>query len=834
MSGAVDLAVRAIVVLSLTWIVVALLRRQSASLRALVWAVAFGGLLALPALSRIAPAWHVGIWPSPARVEVVAAEPESALPLATDEASAASPDVPASRDLSRSPTWRVSPASPTPPAQPIDWTRAALAVWALIAGVLLARLVASHARMSHVLAEAGPASHEWTALVDARRTDRRIRRSVRVRVSDAVNIPAIAGVFRPTLLLPSDSEEWQADMRDSVVLHELAHVARWDGLAQLAGQLGCAIYWFIPLAWHGARRAAALRERASDDEVLRAGVPASRYAQRLLDLVRGPAAVDLQTATIAMARPSRMRERVVAILDPVARREGVTMRTTVAAVILSTGAIAVIAAAAPEPSETLILNPSAVATAEAAPLPTPSPAPSSPVASVTSAPARHPVTDIRSTAPDAQTSARPCDGDLQQHHQMSGEKNGRRTLTLKLSGGGCTVDLKADGRLTFNDDFTDIAALESGGFFRLDVTEQGVRRELNVESRNGSLARTWRVNGREAPYDATAQAWFAAFLIDLDRRTAIGIDVRLPHLLRAGGVKAVLDETGLMASDYARGLYYTRLLKTAQLSTADVTRVLQQAAKLTKSDHYAHELIRAVAPRGLSDRAQRAAVTDVIDGMESDHYRAESIKMLVASGRPGAEELDLLVRMLPRMKSDHYKSEVMTQVLKGATLTPAQQALLVKSAVSIQSDHYAAEFLKTLAAAGAMAPDVRQAYFQAVRGIQGDHYASEVLRQLIRTQRPSPADVEAILQLTPALESDHYRTEVFAALLGLSDLSERDLLGIVSAARSMGDHYEAETLRKVVRHRAATDRVRDAAVSAAADLSRHYRDEVSRAAGRSI
>ena len=832
MSGAVELAVRAIVVLSLAWIVVALLRRQSASLRALIWAVAFGGLLALPGFARVTPAWHVGIWPAPGRVEMAAAEPESASLITTDDASAASPDVTASGDLSRSPAWPRPTGLPASPARPIDWTRAALAVWALIAGVLLARIVASHARISHVLAEASPAAHVWTALVDARRTDRGIRRTVRVRVSDAVNIPAIAGVIRPTLLLPSDSEEWDAEMRDSVVLHELAHVARWDGLAQLAGQMGCAIYWFIPLAWHGARRAAALRERASDDEVLRAGVPASTYAQRLLDLVRGPGGPDLAPATIAMARPSRMRERVVAILDPVARREGVTMRTAVTALILSTGTIAAIAAAAPEPSDLQILDPSAMAVAEAAALPTPAPASSSLVASVLPAPA--PVAaESRSTAPDAQAGTRPCDGELQQHQQMSGERNGRRTLTLKLSGGGCTVDLKADGRLTFNDDFTDIASLDSGGFFRLDVTERGVRRELHIESRNGSLARTWRVNGREVPYDAAAQAWFAAFLIDLDRRTAIGIDVRLPHLLRTGGVKAVLDETGLMASDYARGLYYRQLLKTAQLTTGDVTRVLQQAAKLTKSDHYAHELIRAVAPRGLSDPAQRAAVSDVIDGMESDHYRAEAIKMLVASGRPGAEELDLLVRMLPQMKSDHYKMEVLTQVLKGATLTPAQHALLVKTAVNIQSDHYAAEFLKTLAAAGAMAPDVRQAYFQAVRGIQGDHYASEVLRQLVRTQRPSQADIEAILQLTPALESDHYRTEVFATLLGLSDLSERDLLGIVSGARSMGDHYETETLRTVVRHRAATDRVRDAAVSAAADLSRHYRDEVSRAAGRS-
>lgn len=784
MTALVDLIVRPGIVLAAAWMVTAALRRQPASLRALVWTAAFAGLLVLPALTRVTPVWHIALWQEPLRIAPApltqaalfepVAPPDSPLPERPARASVV--------DTAPSP---ITATALTPaPAFPV----AALlpAVWVLVSLLLLARIALSHLRLSRLVADSAAPHQDWIALVDALRPSRGIRRAVAVRISDAVNVPAIAGVFRPVLILPADADEWDAGLRRAVVLHELAHVARWDALAQLLGQITCAVYWFNPLAWHGARRAAALRERASDDEVIRAGVPAPAYAERLLALVRGASAADRHLATVAMARPSRMRERVMAILDPVARREGVTMRKVAAVVVVSSCAVAAIAAAAPEPAESLFVKPAvlAVAAAPAQPAPPGDAAPIGPAAAVASAAAQ-------------QRSSSLCDGGSD-HTHISGESNGRRTLKIRMSGSGCTIDLNATGRIVFTDDFTDISTLEGGGFFRLDVTDGGVRRQLDIESRNGSLTRTWRVDGREQPYDAGARAWFAGFLVDLDRRTAIGIDVRLPFLLRKGGVSAVLDETAHMTGDYARSAYYLGLAKAATLSTADVTRVLQQAAKSVKSDHYANEIIHAVAGRGLANDAQRAAVTELIGTMESDHYRAEAVQVLVASGRPGAAEMDFLLRMLTRMESDHYKVQVLTKVLKGATLTGEQQAMLAGAAADVESDHYATEFLKSVATTGALGTGVRQSYLESVRGIQ----------------------------------SDHYRNEALGKLLENTSVVEGELLAMVDLGAPMGDHYESELLRRILRHRAATERVREAAVVAADRLSRPYREEVRRSAGR--
>ena len=817
MSAAFELAARALILLMAASAVAALLRHRPASLRALVWTVALAGLLVLPVISLVTPEWRVEVWTE--------AAPAAAAP-ATATARTIDPvDVPPvrpagleAREIAPRTVRSTASVAPQPVAAPIaapiDWSAAAVLFTALVTLVLLARIVVSHARMARIVADAPEADGAWGALVDDVRGALGIRRLVAVHLTGAVNVPAIVGVFRPALLLPADAAEWPADMRRAVVLHELAHVARWDALSQLVSQVACAVYWCIPLVWHGARRAAALRERASDDHVLRAGVRASTYADSLIGLARLARGVDLQAAALSMARPSRMRERVVAILDPDVRRDAPARRTIGAILMAACAAIAAIAAVQPVAArlqaaampETMITtaalpdrpaqNANMAARADS------NVAASTPASDSTAADAVTAVDEPTSQPPDQpggeqQTGPRICSGDLDQSStSISDDDNGKRSWKVTLSGGSCKVELRTEGKVEFNADFTDIASVGSNGFFRLDVSDGGARRQLEIESRNGTLERRWRVDGREQAYDAAARAWFGEFLIELDRRTAVGVDVRLPQLMKQGGVDAVLRETGLIKSDYARGRYYERLAKEARLTTADVTRILQQAAPLTKSDYYAHSLIAAFASRGVTDDTQRAAVGRLIEGMDSDYYRAESIALLVARGPVSAGEMDFLLRMIPRMDSDHYQLQVLTHALKGGKMTAAQQAMLTSVAVAIESDYYAAEFMKALVAAGSSAP---------------------------------PA--QSILKAMPQVESDHYRTEILGALLESPQLSEADLLGIVSASDGMSGHYAAETLRRVLRHRAVSERVRTAALHVADGLSKHYADEVRRAAG---
>lgn len=408
-----------------------------------------------------------------------------------------------------------------------------------------------------------------------------------------------------------------------------------------------------------------------------------------------------------------------------------------------------------------------------------------------------PVSAATKAAPAATSSIfRACANALDHSSTSIREDDGRHTLTVKLDGGRCAIDFRLEGKAQFNDDFTDIVSLPAGGNLRLDVRDDGERRQLEIEPGRDGLLRTWKVNGSERPYDAAARAWFAAFLVELDRRTAFGVERRLPVLLRRGGVSAVLDETGKMSSDYARGVYYSKLAKATSLSNGDVVRVLDQTASLKTSDHYASEVLKDIGARATGADV-RSAMFRLIRSMSSDHYRAESVKHAIGSGRLGAPEMDLVVGVIPHMESAHYKTEVLKQVLAAGRLDAAQRKKLALLASDIREDHYVHEFVKALAAG----------------------------------RDAGPGEGRALIDAAATIQSDYYLAESVAAILADPSLTEGDLLAIVKMPNK-SEHYRTETLRRVLKHRAVTAAVRQAALDATGGMSSHYREEVERATGR--
>lgn len=374
----------------------------------------------------------------------------------------------------------------------------------------------------------------------------------------------------------------------------------------------------------------------------------------------------------------------------------------------------------------------------------------------------------------------------------------RRQWTIRISGTDCDIDLRMDGVVEFNRDFTDVARISSGGTFRLESRLNGVRRELRIEPSRSGLTRVYRVDGTERPFDSQAQAWFAEFLIDLDRRTAIGVDFRVPRLLEQGGVAGVLAETGQMSSDYVRDRYYQKLSEAKTLTATETAQVLEQVAARTKSDHYASAALSRTPGRYLSEARVRDAAFTVVERMDSDHYIASSLQTILGSGAPSSAEMDFLVKALADVSSDHYKHAVLTHMLKG-TLETSHRAALAEAARQIKSDHYA------------------EAFIEAVTGAPG----------------ANRRDLAAALRAMDNLTSDHYEGEALRATLRLRDLTDADLLMLVErAGRIQGDHYQSESLRAILRHAGAGERTRQAVRTAAAGLSRHYREEVERAAGR--
>ncbi len=270
--------------------------RSSASLRHWIGAAAVGALLALPLLSALLPSWQVPLLPGP--------------PLTIAESSA-----PQAVSLSMLPHDGTAFFGLGPLFS--HWPFLLVTVWLVGLVFLLSRLIFAMTCVYLLLRRSTPAGDSFLQkLADRTAHELEIGRRVRLHFSDRLEVALSIGLWRPVVLMPSAARHWETDRLRSILLHEMAHVKRWDNAVNLLCQIACAVYWFNPLVWWTSRRLTLERERASDDAVLNSGTKASEYATHLLEVSRAVVPSSrILWKPLEVSQSSALHGRLKAILD---------------------------------------------------------------------------------------------------------------------------------------------------------------------------------------------------------------------------------------------------------------------------------------------------------------------------------------------------------------------------------------------------------------------------------------------------------------------------------------------------------------------------------------
>jgi beta-lactamase regulating signal transducer with metallopeptidase domain len=142
-------------------------------------------------------------------------------------------------------------------------------------------------------------------------------RSVTLATSEKVSVPAAVGFFKPMIVIPTWAlRELPPEDLNIILLHEFAHLRRWDDWTNLLQKVVRAVFLFHPAVWWIDSRLALEREMACDDEVLAETANPRGYAKCLIGLLEKSFA--RRGWTMAQAAVHRAREaslRLAQILD---------------------------------------------------------------------------------------------------------------------------------------------------------------------------------------------------------------------------------------------------------------------------------------------------------------------------------------------------------------------------------------------------------------------------------------------------------------------------------------------------------------------------------------
>lgn len=308
------------VVLLVGALLVRMQRRESASSRYSIWRLVLVMLLVLPVMVLTLPNWQLSPAPSgvlelPSDTPIVVREgvPD---PTAEDVHSAA-----AGSEVRRGRSPGPVAAQPGE-ASAIDPVPILAAVFVFLwsAGVIVMvfRMMSAMLAVRRLIrhGEFDPPDRIGT-LLDSLRSELGIKRAVRLRLGGAVPLPITWGIFSPVVMLPREARDWPATQLRSVLAHELAHIARWDHLILMMGEVARIFFWLNPLVWWAVRECNKEREWSCDDEVLSHGVDGDQYATHLLAVARTQ--VSLLT-TMGMADRGGLAHRVERALNATLNR----------------------------------------------------------------------------------------------------------------------------------------------------------------------------------------------------------------------------------------------------------------------------------------------------------------------------------------------------------------------------------------------------------------------------------------------------------------------------------------------------------------------------------
>ncbi|HJT86646.1 MAG TPA: M56 family metallopeptidase [Bryobacteraceae bacterium] len=165
----------------------------------------------------------------------------------------------------------------------LPWVVAAWAAGVVAFGVRLLGgwMVAQRIRRRQVR----PASGQWQEAFDELRARVRVSPPVRLLVSGLAPAPAVVGLLRPVVLVPAGAlAGLPAEQMEALLLHELAHIRRYDYLVNALQSMVEALLFYHPAVWWVSGHMRSERELCCDDAAVAVTGDPQSYARALAEI----------------------------------------------------------------------------------------------------------------------------------------------------------------------------------------------------------------------------------------------------------------------------------------------------------------------------------------------------------------------------------------------------------------------------------------------------------------------------------------------------------------------------------------------------------------------
>lgn len=340
------------------------------------------------------------------------------------------------------------------------------------------------------------------------------------------------------------------------------------------------------------------------------------------------------------------------------------------------------------------------------------------------------------------------DGDMGWHF-------GDGRMSFRIADGSDTVRVRIDGDVDLEPDGSGVAALSSRGSLEVVLTRSGADRRALFTSVDGTIERQFFVDGDEQAWGPEADRFVTEVMPIVLRETALNVEERLAWLLANRSQSGVLDEIGLIHSDFAQRVYTVEYARAATIAPADFDRLMALVKENMSSDFDVRTTLSAVFDEEMPAGAQFVALLEAGETVSSD-FDARTLLEHVGRRMPGTSEAAAAYVALARTISSDFD---MRLALRPLVTSPDSPDELVASAMELAGSEISSDFdLRTLLVDGArrvgQSDALARAYTSATRSIGSDFDHREALSALARGADLTPEGWRLLLGAARDINSD--------------------------------------------------------------------------------
>lgn len=406
---------------------------------------------------------------------------------------------------------------------------------------------------------------------------------------------------------------------------------------------------------------------------------------------------------------------------------------------------------------------------------------------------------------------------LKHGFSVSQNSNGRETKTIiESKSNGQYFKVECTGNIILNDSETAIESISDGGVLKYQKNDS----RFVAKSSNGVI--TYQLNDDGQQLDPASEKGVQFIASVVKELISLGFDAQrhVARVYKRGGSSAVLAEVNDLKNDFVKRVYIEELLKTGNLSAAEMNTAAKSIAAID-GNYEKSQLLQKFAGQYLNNPQTVKDYFDAIGSIGGDYEKSQVLQADLKQQLTPAI-LSQLLTVAGTISGDYEKSQVLQAALK-AQLTTTALGQVLAAAATISGDYEKANVLKKAISIHSQDEDNCNKVLDAADGIHSDYEKAGVLNSVIASGHLANSSFNLLLKVAGRMGSDYEKSNVFKGLVTQATLSADQWVSFVNAVAGIGAAYEKSNVLVAIAGKMPADtKVHEAYMAAAKTIGSDY------------